>query len=669
MGLRARLTAYLRGSLAVDAPRPEWGAGLRAATAMMLPLALGWALQRPEMVWVALGGWLGMLSDPGGPYPARAAAMGTFALAGALATALGGLAGDAPAIALPALFLVALVCSLSRVRGDTAGVIGVLALTMFCITQGSPAPWDVCADRGLLFAGGALFALLLSLSLWPFRPYLPVRAAMAECWERLSGLVQSAARLGESAQPGDWDRLFASRKIAREALERARAALGAARAGRQGETGRGMQLLVLYEIAELTLGDVAALSEVLRFASEEGDRVEPSILRGLHALSRIQAALAEAVVDRPAELERVLSDPEALPRLPQAAGQGDAAAFLARIDAETRQSVEAVRALNGAGKGPRWTASVPAQDQGPRLRDALALESIELRHALRVAIVATCAAALAAALHLHRSYWVTMTVVIVLQPHAVATVRRVLQRVGGTVVGGMAAALIARAAHTPLLVSPILFGLSWIAIAVRRMNYAAFAALLTPVFVLLAETTAGDWHLTGVRVLNTVLGGTLALLGALTLWPTRELERMPALLSALLRADLGYLRAVLRRQSPSEVIAARRQVGLATANAEAALQRLIGEGSPASRTEPLMALVAYARRLSASITALGASPPAPEEAARLEQTLAALADAAQKAEVPPPVPELPSAPQLSAAQRVLRQLRVVHSALARVAAR
>jgi uncharacterized membrane protein YccC len=310
------------------------------------------------------------------------------------------------------------------------------------------------------------------------------------------------------------------------------------------------------------------------------------------------------------------------------------------------------------------------QDHGPRLRDALARGSIELRHALRVAIVATTGAALAAALHLHRSYWVTVTVIIVLQPHAVATVRRAVQRVGGTVVGGMGAALIARLAHTPLFIAPLLFGLAWIAVAVRRMNYAAFAALVTPVFVLLAETTAGDWHLTGIRIFNTLLGGSLALLGALTLWPTRELERMPALLSAVLRADLGYLRAVLRREMAPSVVAARRKIGLATANAEAALQRLIGEGAPASRVEPLMALVAYARRLSASITALGASPPASDDARRLEDTLAALAESAQQAQEPPPIAELPSRPpQTSAAERVLRQLRVVRSALARVAAR
>lgn len=670
MSLNALLVAHLRGTFAVDAPRPDWIAGLRAATAMMLPLAAGWTLQRPELVWAALGGWLGMLADPGGPYPARAAAMAAFAALGASASAAGGLLGATPAIALPALFLVCLVCSLMRVRGDTAGTIGVLALTMFCITQASPAGLRADLERALSFAAGALLALGLSLFLWPFRPYRPVRTAVAECWTRIAELAKAAARLAEGAQPAPWETLFALRRKTREALERARAALGAARAGRQGETGRGLQLLVLYEIAELTLGDVAAAAEALHVAAEEGHPPDAAIARGLDEVGGAQHAVAQAILRVPVQVALDLEDREAGRSPAVRARDSDAARFLRKLRAETRQAMEAATALNGVGSGAQAAPSIALQEEIPRLRDAVARGSIELRHALRVAIVATTAASLSAALHLQRSYWVTLTVIIVLQPHAVATVKRALQRVGGTVVGGMAAALIARAAHSPLVLAPILFGLAWLAVAVRRMNYAAFAALLTPVFVLLAETTAGEWHLTAVRILNTMLGGALALGGALMLWPARELERVGPMASALLEADLGYLRAVLRGDERASIIGARRRIGLATANAEAALQRLIGEGAPSARIEPLMALVAYARRLSASITALGASRPSSEEAVVIEQSLARLVEAARRQVEPGPVPDLPvDSAHTPAAERALRQLRVVGSALARIAAR
>src|SRR2546422_5372278 len=50
------------------------------------------------------------------------------------------------------------------------------------------------------------------------------------------------------ADAAAWESLVPLRRRARDALEDAREALAVARAGRHGETGRGLQLLVLYEI-------------------------------------------------------------------------------------------------------------------------------------------------------------------------------------------------------------------------------------------------------------------------------------------------------------------------------------------------------------------------------------------------------------------------------------
>jgi len=655
--LRDQIAGHVRGSLAIEAARPQWLAGLRAATAMTVPLIVGWVARRPELIWAGLGGWLTMLSDPGGPYPTRASAMGTFALMGAAATLAGGLAGLTPWAAIPALFAFAMICSLIRVHGDTAATIGVLALTMFCITEGSPAHLADSLVRAGMFVAGSFFAILLAVAVWPFRPYHPVRAAVAASWMAVGDLAAAAAKVASSpADAAAWESLVPLRRRARDALEDAREALAVARAGRHGETGRGLHLLVLYEILELLLGDLAALLEALRARAERHEPLPPRAGEALVEISRALEAIAEALVEEG-------SYALAAPRLE---ASGDSALLFSRVEGEIRQAVESVQALRSGGAGPSPPGALSFPEEAPSLRDAFAKASTELRHALRVALVATLAQFLATALRLERSYWVTVTVVLVLQPHAIATVRRALQRAGGTVIGGLIAALIARHVREPLALGAMLFGLAWIAVSVRRINYALFAALVTPVFVLLAETNAGGGHLTRIRILDTLLGGTLALVGAIALWPTRDLERMPALIAAVLRADRAYLDAVLHGKGPAEAVAARRRVGLATANAEAALQRLIAEAMPPARIEPLMALVAYGRRLSASITALGAAPPSSEYAARLEGILDALADAAQSGAPPPPVPPLDDLPAPEPAQRLARQLRVVQSALARL---
>jgi len=80
-----------------------------------------------------------------------------------------------------------------------------------------------------------------------------------------------------------------------------------------------------------------------------------------------------------------------------------------------------------------------------------------------------------------------------------------------------------------------------------------------------------------------------------------------------------------------------------------------------------MALVAYARRLSASITALGSARVPPEDAERLVNTLGELADAAESGRPPPPLTPMEDRTAPEPSQRLARQLRVVHSALARLA--
>ena len=660
MSLVERIAGHVRGSLALDAARPQWGAGLRAATALAVPLLVAWLTRRPELIWSGFGGWLAMLADPGGPYRARAMAMGTFAAAGAATSFAGGIAGQSPWIALPALFVCALLCSLVRVRGDTAATIGVLSLIVFCITEGTPAGVRESLLRAEMLVAGAMFAILLAVAVWPFRPYHPVREAVASAWSVIAELGARMARVVRTpSEPAAWEALVPLRRRAREALEAARHALGVARAGYQGETGRGLQLLVLYEIAELALGDLAALLEALRARAERGQVLPKEIADAVQQLSAAHAGIARAVIEQ-----------GAAPATPVAAkleADPDMAALFARVEAETRYAVESVQALAEGGKGPPPPGALAPPDASSSLRDAFALGSIELRHALRVAIVATAAQLLATALRLERSYWVTITVIIVLQPHAIATVRRGLQRVGGTVMGGIVAALIVHFVGQPLLLGGLLFILACAGVAVRRINYAAFATLITPVFVLLAEANARGAHLTRARIFDTLLGGALALAGAVLLWPTRDLERMPSLVAAVLRANQRYLRAVLGGEGPGGTIAARRAVGLATANAEAALQRLIGESRPADRLEPLMALVAYARRLSASITALGSARVPPEDAERLVNTLGELADAAESGRPPPPLTPMEDRTAPEPSQRLARQLRVVHSALARLA--
>jgi uncharacterized membrane protein YccC len=507
---------HVRASVQMAAARPAISLGLRAATATVPTLVFGELTGRPELLWMSLGGWLCTLCDPGGPYPLRATAMAGYLLFGALAT-IAGTAAQGAWSSVIVLFVVAVLASLVRALGDAASTVGALVLITLCIAIGSPAHGDAF-HRGLLVAAGSLVASALALGLWPVHPYGPARNAVANCYRELALLVESLARLptGSAAE-----REAAAAQLARTGpprvradLEMARAALAAVRRGRAADTHRGEQLLVLFESADLTLGSLTAAIDALAASPA----IDASFLLPLADTFR---GIAQATVGR-GEAPRAhrLDEPAGH------AGHAEIHALIEPLVITATFAAETADALR-TGKEAPATPHGPLPDAPARLplRDQLALDSPLVRHAARMAFAVATAGAFGQFLHLSRSHWMTVTVVIVLQPDLGSTVRRALDRVAGTVLGAITAALVAPLVHRPFIFGALLFPLSALAVALRPINYALFSAFVTLVFLLISEAFSGDWHLAAVRIGNTLLGGAIALLFAFLFWPTRCFRR------------------------------------------------------------------------------------------------------------------------------------------------
>jgi uncharacterized membrane protein YccC len=286
-------------------------------------------------------------------------------------------------------------------------------------------------------------------------------------------------------------------------------------------------------------------------------------------------------------------------------------------------------------------------------------------------------------------------VLVVLQPQTGATFIKVVQRVVGTVLGGVIAAGIAWAVHDMLGILAVVFILAAVSVALLPVNYAAFSIFLTPTFVLLAEVNAGDWHLAHLRILNTLLGGVLALVGARLLWPDAGRARVEQQIAVAIQALRDYLTKIAEYErsrgdesAARDINEARRAVGLAVLNADAAFQWRLGEvGAATSALEPLMAALTYTRRASAAATALTWTGPASASAessgavgafargaaAALDDMANALTEERAAADLPPGLesgvagPELPSDPLLAAQlARAGRQLATLHGAVRRV---
>jgi uncharacterized membrane protein YccC len=331
-------------------------------------------------------------------------------------------------------------------------------------------------------------------------------------------------------------------------------------------------------------------------------------------------------------------------------------------------------------------------DASPR-RDAALLslsallrpDSVVLQHALRIGLVTTIAVWVTSLLRLNHGYWVTLTVVVILQPYGAATRQKALQRVAGTIIGaGVAAVLSALFGGTAVIVA-LIFVFTALCVALLPVNYGAYAVFGTPAFVLLAEASAGNWHLAGLRVINTLIGGALALLGS-RLWPVDEWSRVPEFIAQALRANADFLRRAVEvthegGRTFGGLRDVRRTIALAAANGEDSFQRLISDHSGPSETlEPIMACLVYTRRFAAATAGLalagGIDPTAldPDEfASRTGAVLDDLADAVTSGRPPLPVPELTtdlprgvrSSPIAARIRRIDRQVKLLHAAVDR----
>jgi len=266
----------VRAATAVAPVRPAYAAGFRAALATVVPLLVAHVLHLAGGTWMSLAGFSGALVDKGGAYDARAAAIASLTVFGAIAVFMGPLASHNLATAVALTFAVALVCALGRAWGNTGASVGGSVLNMFVISLAYPTTLTEAIGRAGYAMIGGLWAALVALVLWPIRPYRPARLAVADAFDKLADYVTQVVDTLATEHVND-DAFPAGSMVVRGALENARTTLATIRRGRPGESGRGERLIVLRETADQMFGNLIALVETIEAippAARKRDRLD-----------------------------------------------------------------------------------------------------------------------------------------------------------------------------------------------------------------------------------------------------------------------------------------------------------------------------------------------------------------------------------------------------------
>jgi YccS/YhfK family integral membrane protein len=180
-----------------------------------------------------------------------------------------------------------------------------------------------------------------------------------------------------------------------------------------------------------------------------------------------------------------------------------------------------------------------------RVRAQLSLSSALMRHAIRLSVALAAGYLVMLASAGSHGFWILLTIVFVCQPQYGATLTRLVQRIGGTVLGLVIGWALLRLFPELLVQSAFTVAAGVLFFVSRQSHYLLATAAITSL-VLLSFNQVGDGYgLIVPRLLDTLAGGIIAGLAVwlvLPSWQSRQLHRVAA---QVVRAQSEYLREIM----------------------------------------------------------------------------------------------------------------------------
>src|SRR5690606_6673574 len=190
---------------------------------------------------------------------------------------------------------------------------------------------------------------------------------------------------------------------------------------------------------------------------------------------------------------------------------------------------------------------LPHQDYDPKLLiENLNFKSAIFRHALRLSVVAMVGFALGNYFSLQNPYWILLTIVVILRPSYGLTKARSKDRILGTLIGGGIALGMVQLTQNTVVLGILGFISLLTAYSMVQKNYRAAAVFITlsVVFVYFL-LDPNIWKVVQFRIVDTLIGASLATLGILFLWPSWEVLGIKPIISKSIKANQEFLKAIV----------------------------------------------------------------------------------------------------------------------------
>jgi uncharacterized membrane protein (TIGR01666 family) len=521
------------------------------------------------------------------------------------------------------------------VFGNRAASLGTAVLLVMVLLMDKTRPPIEVLYNGLLILAGGVWYMGIALFFFKLYPYRPAQRLLGNCLHETAKFLRIKSTLYkiESNIDEEYKKLVAQQVIVNEKQDELRELLYKTRELVKEPTNTGKLLVVtfadvvdLYEQIMATWYDYSLLREkfgntgilkevsiiVLNIA-DEIDRVglaiqsniqyekQYELLPALDALKTNVDALEDAESSN-LVLKKILVN---LRELGERAGQ-ITNYFRASSDLKKRNLRSDLE----------YSKFVSHQVINKNVFiNNLSLNSSVFRHSLRMMI--TCVAGFIIAKLLpnaNHSYWILLTIIVILKPGFSLTRQRNFERFFGTVAGGLVGFTILYFIHdrTALFAFIIFFMLG--TYTFLRVNYRLTVIFMTPyILILLSMLGGGFVNVAEERLLDTAIGSVLSLMASYLLFPQWESAQLENYMVSVLKANLNYLKqlaAIFSGSSGSqlEYKLVRKELYVSTANLSAAFQRMSSEPKSKQRNSTeIYEFMVLNHVLSSNIAGLSAS--------------------------------------------------------------
>ena len=563
-------------------------------------------------------------------------------------------------------------------------VIGLFTLVTLYLPSGG---WEIASERVIICLIAGVWTMILCLGILPLNPYLSLKKSVSQCYKAIIDYINQSQNCSETEELKRVSKL-------RETLQNARQDWALNRKLRLGNTPLGEAVIILIQDADHLITSIVTLRELVQLHQQDEQFLTVRILVddafhkiALFCENLIKFLWNQSVSVDSSNLKRIISavaqqkqlqqktigdqveDYPALVVIEQIVSTLETIIRQLDCTAKTISQIRNKQSINHPEKDKILSAETETLSQFrwfsglEPLRDNFTFDSSFFRHGLRLGSMTTLGVAIYSLTEIPQGNWLTITILVVLQPHFGGTFQRFFHRMFGTILGSIITPILWIIIPNSLILESINLASIVLGFSLVPFHY-GLAVFFISIFAIGLQMIqdGGNWEYAMVRFLWTCVGSALAFVGGFILFRSNEKEQLSAKLIKAISASHDYFNTVLSvylGTTPSDlnwILKQRQKTRLAYFNAQASLQQLSSDpNTSTAEIEPRMTLLIYLHQFSRSVSVLfaqleqftGTEPP-PELATFVEQVnqfFSALIPAISTQTLPPPFPNFESSIQ------------------------